>query len=119
MKRPAGAWPSPTRAKVRTKTGCDPKLLRTVLRRLLGSAATLTDVAHLVEALDDAAVQVGLAPDQEQMHVSVDHADFEHWERHIREDVQGRVYIWNEKMRIKPDRQRCVTLAADPQPVFS
>jgi GNAT superfamily N-acetyltransferase len=105
VKIPAGAWPSPTRAKAHTKVDCDPKQVRNVLRRLLGPGATLGDAAHLVGALDDAAVQVGLARDGEQIHVSVQHPDFEFWERRIGKDPSGRLYIWNEKIRIETSRQ--------------
>jgi hypothetical protein len=54
---------------------------------LLGSGATLRDVAHLVGALDDATAYVGHAPDREQVQVVVQHPDFEHWERHIQQDA--------------------------------
>ncbi len=105
MKKPARTWPNPTRAKAHSKEGLDPKLVRKVLRGLLGAGATFADTAHLVGALDDATVQVGLGSNAEQIQVLVQHADFEHWERHIRRDVEGRLYIWNEKIRVKASRQ--------------
>ena len=57
MKTPAGAWPSPTKAKARTKVGCDPRQVRKVLFRLLGqngdevrkgTPAAFPEVAHAI-----------------------------------------------------------------------
>ncbi len=55
--------------------------------------------------LDDATVHIIASPDGQQIHCRIEHTDFEQWERHLREDKDGKVYIWNEKMRIRADKQ--------------
>src|SRR5260370_31846636 len=59
----------------------------------------------MVRALDHAKVQLGASPDGQQVHCGIEHADFEQWERHLRKDKDGKVYVWNEKMRIRADKQ--------------
>jgi hypothetical protein len=63
------------------------------------------DAAHLVGALDDATVHLGVDPDRQAIHVRIEHTDFEHWERQLRVDKDGKVYLWNAKMRIQAHKQ--------------
>jgi len=105
-KAPTRDWPNPTRATVRLPGGEESAKVRELLTRFLGEGAVPEDVAHMVGALDDATVHLGVGPDGQQIHARIEHADFEQWERHLRKDKDGKVYIWNEKMRIRADKQR-------------
>jgi hypothetical protein len=98
-------WPNPTCATVRLPDGEELQKLSELLTMVLGGGAVPEDVAHLVGALDDAIVHLGAGPDGQQIHARIEHADFEHWERHLRKDKDGKVYIWNEKIRIRADKQ--------------
>ena len=43
---------------------------------------------------------------QGDLHIArIEHTNFEQWERHLRRDKDGKVFLWNEKMRIKADKQ--------------
>jgi hypothetical protein len=78
-----------------------------LIRSFLGEGALPEDVGHVVGALDDAIVHLGASPDGEQIHARIEHADFEQWERHLRRDKHGKVYVWNEKMRVRAEKQGC------------
>jgi hypothetical protein len=104
-KAPTRDWPNPTRATVRLPDGEELQKLSELLTRILGAEAVPEDVAHLVGALDDATVHLTTDPGGQQIHACIEHADFEHWERHLRTDKGGRVFIWNEKIRIRADKQ--------------
>ncbi len=104
-KAPTRDWPNPTRATVQLPVGEELAKLSELLTRFLGEGAVPEDVAHLVGALDDATVHISASPDEEQIHARIEHVDFEQWERHLRKDKDGKVYIWNEKMRIRADKQ--------------
>ncbi len=105
-KVPARDWPNPTTAKVRLPEGQELAQVQEVIRKLLGDVASPEDVAHMVGALDDATVQLAVGPDGQEIHCGIEHPDFEHWERHLRKDKDGKLYFWNEKMRIRADKQR-------------
>lgn len=106
-KPPARAWPNPTQATVRLPPGEESAKVGALLIRHLGEGAVPQDVAHLVGALDDAVVHLSASQDGEQIHARVDHADFEVWERHLRRDKNGKIFLWNEKIRIRADKQGC------------
>jgi hypothetical protein len=106
MPKPAAReWPNPTLAAVRLPLGEELDRVTGLLTRFLGAGAVPADVAHLVGALDDATVHLAASPEGQQIHVRIEHADFEHWERHLRLDKDGKLYLWNEKMRIRADKQ--------------
>jgi len=98
-------WPNPTRATVRLPVGDELAKVVQLVTSLLGEGAVPADVSHLIGALDDATVHLGTDPDGRQIRAQIEHADFEQWERHLRKDKAGNVYIWNEKMRIRADKQ--------------
>jgi hypothetical protein len=102
---PARDWPKPTKAAIRLPVGDELAKLSEALTRILGAGAAPEDIAHLVGALDDAIVHLGAGPDGQQIHARIEHADFEHWERHLRQDKDGTVYVWNEKIRIRAGKQ--------------
>ncbi|HBI42889.1 MAG TPA: hypothetical protein DDY78_08535 [Planctomycetales bacterium] len=104
-KAPTRDWPHPTRATVRLPVGEELAKVRELVTSLLGKGAVPEDVSHLIGALDDATVHLGPDPDGQQIHARIEHADFEQWERHLRKDKTGKVYIWNEKMRVRADKQ--------------
>jgi hypothetical protein len=105
-KAPARDWPNPTRAAVRLPVGEASQKLCEVVTTFLGEGAVPEDVAHVVGALDDAIVHLSTGPDEQQIHSRIEHPAFEHWERHLRKDKDGKIYIWNEKMRLRADKQR-------------
>jgi hypothetical protein len=105
-KVPTRDWPNPTRATVRLPGDEEAAKVLELLTRLLGEGAVPEDVSHLVGALNDATVHLRAGPDGEQIHCRIEHADFEQWERHLRKDKHGKLYIWNEKMRVRADKQR-------------
>src|SRR5262245_9965915 len=105
-KAPTRDWPNPTKAAVRLSEGEDAEKVGERIKRLLGDGALLEDVGHRVGPIDDATVHLRLSPDGEQIQARIEHADFEQWERHLRKDKAGKVYIWNEKMRVRADKQR-------------
>jgi hypothetical protein len=101
---PARDWPNPTNATVRLPEGQELAQVEAVRRTLLGADALPEDLAHLAGALDDATVKLAVGPDGQQIHCRIEHPDFEYWERHLRKDKEGKLYVWNEKMRIQPDK---------------
>jgi hypothetical protein len=104
-KTPTRDWPKPTRATVRLPVGEELAKMRELVTSLLGKGAVPEDVSHLIGALDDATVHLSAGPDGQQIHARIEHADFEQWERHLRKDKAGKVYIRNEKMRVRADKQ--------------
>jgi hypothetical protein len=104
-KPPARDWPNPTQAAVRLPGGEESDKVTELLTRLLGERVVPQDVAHLVGALDNATVDLGADPDRQVIQARIEHEDFEHWERQLRKDKAGKVYIWNEKMRIRTHKQ--------------
>jgi hypothetical protein len=98
-------WPNPTRATIRLPAGDGLAKVRALVTSLLGEGALPEDVLHVIGALDDATVHLDASPDGQQIHARIEHADFEQWERHLRKDKDGKVYIWNEKMRVRADKQ--------------
>jgi hypothetical protein len=99
-------WPNPTRATIRLPDGDKAERVNELLMTFLGEGVVPQDVAHLVGALDDATVHLQTSVDGQQIHARIEHADFEQWERHLRKDKHGKIYLWNEKMRVKADKQR-------------
>jgi hypothetical protein len=98
-------WPNPTRATVRLPVGDELAKVLELMTRLLGEGAVPEDVSHLIGSLDDATVHLDVGADGQQIRAQMDHGDFEQWERHLRRDRNGKVYIWNEKMRVRADKQ--------------
>jgi hypothetical protein len=99
-------WPNSTRAAVRLPVGEESAKVRELLTNLLGDGAVSEDVAHVIGALDDAVVHLNASADGQMIQARIEHPDFEHWERHLRIDKDGTVYIWNEKMRVRADKQK-------------
>ncbi len=104
-KAPTSDWPNPTRATIRLPVGDELAKVRELVTSLLGEGAVPEDVSHLIGALDDATVHLDASPDGQQIHARIEHADFEQWERHLRKHKNGKVYIWNEKMRVRAGKQ--------------
>jgi GNAT superfamily N-acetyltransferase len=104
-KAPTRNWPNPTRAAIQLPVGDELKKVSELLTLFLGDGAVPEDVAHVVGALDDAMVHLSPSPDGQAIHAQIEHADFEQWERHLRKDKDGKIYVWNEKMRIRPEKQ--------------
>jgi hypothetical protein len=104
-KAPTRDWPNPTQAKFRLPVGDELAKVRELVTSFLGDGAVPEDVSHVIGALDDATVHLDASPDGLQIHARIEHLDFEQWERHLRKDKDGKVYIWNEKMRVRADKK--------------
>ena len=102
---PERDWPNPTQAAIRLPGGEESDKVAELLTRFLGEGSVTKDIAHLVAALDDATVHLGVSSDRQVIQARIEHVDFEHWERHLRQDKDGKVYIWNEKMHIRAAKQ--------------
>jgi len=99
-------WPNSTRAMVRLPASDESAVVRRLLTSFLGKGAMPEDVAHLIGAPDDATVHINLGRGGQEIQARIEHADFDQWERHLRVDQNGKAYIWNEKMRVRADKQK-------------